>query len=164
MPNRRLNHCCCFTVREGSLILGIVGIVGGLLAAIGGAILLLYTDGFCLYSLFLWYTVTRFFFWKCLKRPLNIPDIKPAGYKYDGLIGWCEHNLDIFFALVVAVGIVTIACNILLVIGVKRKDPCLIKPWIALCFAYISAMVLSVGKALFYRIVPASDLLCMHQF
>ena len=149
MPNRRLNHCCCFTVREGSLILGIVGIVGGLLAAIGGAILLLYTGGFC---------DNPIFFWKCLKRPLNIPDIKPAGYKYDGLIGWCEHNLDIFFALVVAVGIVTIACNILLVIGVKRKDPCLIKPWIALCFAYISAMVLSVGKALFYRTVPASDL------
>ena len=52
------------------------------------------------------------------------------------------------------VGMVTVACNILLVIGVRRRVPCLIRPWMALCFAYLSLMTLGVGKALFYRGVP----------
>ena len=52
------------------------------------------------------------------------------------------------------VGMVTVACNILLVIGVRRRVPCLIRPWMALCFAYLSLMTLGVGKALFYRVVP----------
>ena len=148
MPNRRLNHCCCFTVREGSLILGVVGMVGGLIAAITGTILLLkllHSGGF---------VITQKLVSKCLLLSLNFPDIKPAENKYEGLIGWCEHNLEVVFAMTAAVGMVTVACNILLVIGVRKRDPCLMRPWIALCFTYLSIMTLGVGKALFYRGVP----------
>ena len=86
--------------------------------------------------------------------PYNLySDIKPAENKYKGLIGWCENNLHVVFALLAAVGMVTVACNILLVIGVRRRDPCLLRPWIALCFAYLSITTLCVMKALFYRVV-----------
>ena len=84
---------------------------------------------------------------------LYYPDVKPTNNKYNGLIGWCENNLHIVFALLAAVGMVTVACNILLVIGVRRRDPCLLRPWIALCFAYLSITTLCVMKALFYRVV-----------
>merc|ERR1711971_1057018 len=40
----------------------------------------------------------------------------------------------------------------LLVIGVKRKDPRLLKPWILLCLAYLSVNVLCLGIALFYSL------------
>jgi hypothetical protein len=132
MPHRRqLSHCCCFTVRTGSIILACLGIARGVISICVGTIM------FCLYS---------------RDSGGNMEDMKHKMVNYEDILGWCNKNMSTVFILCIAFGFVALVKDVLLLFGVVYRKHQLLKPWIVFVIAYIGLMALAAGHALFYSI------------
>ena len=137
MPHSRLKQCCCCSVRKGSIFLAVVGIAFGLGLVTLGSVLVSHA-------------VAVPGSWLQLYQQQD--DDAVARFPYEGLLGWCQNNLDTLLIVVIAFGAVMLVVNVLLLVGVLRREQRLMRPWIWFVLTFAALTSLAAAYALFHSI------------